>query len=205
MLVVGLTGGIGSGKSTVSRRFQSHGVPVIDADVVSKIVSAPGSPGFKALVDHFGQTIVTPQGEIHRPLLREWIFHDPRAKQQLEAIIHPLIKQNMIEQMENLPQETPYTVLVIPLLVETGYLQERIHRILVVDIQEFLQYDRVMQRDRLTNEAVANIVATQAARQQRLAQADDVIRNNGDLSSLHQQVDQKHRYYLSLAKSQSTC
>lgn len=196
MLVIGLTGGIGSGKTTVCRHFAALGVPVIDTDLIAREVVAPGQPGLTKVTDTFGLEILAPDGTLDRARLRERIFADTEARHTLESILHPLIRTRMEEQLAAL--QAPYAIVAIPLLVETGR-REHLDRILVVDSPEELQIARVCQRDEVKREQAEAILKAQCSRASRLAVADDVIYNTDDLAALEAQVSQMHRRYLQLA------
>ena len=196
VLRVGLTGGIASGKSTVSAAFTQLGVPVIDADEVAREVVAPGTPGLQAVVRRFGQQLLDPAGALKRGALRALIFQDPQARHDLEAILHPLIRSRM----EALADATtgPYVVMAIPLLVEGGP-SDRVDRILVVDADESAQVQRVQARDHVDDSQARAILAAQASRAQRLSVADDVLENRGTVAELRQAVEKLHGHYLQLA------
>lgn len=196
MLTIGLTGGIGSGKSTVSTLFAELGVPVIDADVVAREVVKPGEPALDEIAARFGQEILNPDGSLNRTNLRELIFADPQARRDLETILHPRIRSRMAEQLSAL--ETPYALLSIPLLVESGHAYN-LDRVLVVDLPEDQQIQRVCQRDNSSREQTVAILKAQCSRQERLAIADDVIENSGDLAALKEQVLALHQKYLALS------
>jgi dephospho-CoA kinase len=204
-LRIGLTGGIASGKSTVEQRFVQLGVRVINADDSARAVVAPGHPGLAAVVERFGKQMLTAQGELDRPALRARIFADARERQALEAILHPLIRADM-ERCATLA-EGPYLVLSIPLLVE-GKSRDgggaRVDRILVVDIDEALQLERLMSRDSIGIEQARAIVASQASRAERLRVADDVLENSGTVPELRQAVDRLHTEYLRRAAALPT-
>jgi dephospho-CoA kinase len=198
-LRIGLTGGIASGKSTVAQRFIELDVPVIDADVVARAVVAPGKPGFAEVLKRFGSGVVAVNGELDRRALRTLIFSDPRARRDLEAILHPLIRAGMDQNAES--AEGPYVVMAIPLLVENGS-RDRVDRILVIDVDEAVQLQRVMARDGCTEEQARAILASQASRSERLAAADDVLPNTGTVTDLRRAVDQLHERYLRVAEAQ---
>ncbi|MCG7922045.1 MAG: dephospho-CoA kinase [Candidatus Thiodiazotropha lotti] len=198
MLTVALTGGIGSGKSAVSNHFESLGVPVIDADRLAHQMVQPGSPALTRIKDSFGDHLIGPQGQLNRGALREIVFNDPTQRKRLESILHPPIRQAMEEWIEQ--QTAPYVILVIPLLFETGQ-QDIAQRILVVDCEESLQYQRVAQRDNLDESEITQILASQVDRQTRLEGADDIIENNGDLAALTKATERMHQAYLVLSKS----
>lgn len=195
-LRVGLTGGIGSGKTTVSRMFAELGVPVLDADEAAREVVAPGSPAWREIRDVFGPQVLTADGRIARERLRAIVFADAHRRRELEAITHPRILELLERRIRALC--APYCVLAIPLLAE-GALADRVDRVLVVDAPEHLQIDRVTTRDGLTAAQVQAIMDTQASRRERLAIADDVITNDGDIEALRAQVGALHQRYLALA------
>ena len=199
MLVIGLTGGIGSGKSTVSQLFADRGVPIIDADAVARDVVAPGTQALQQIIDKFGPELVNADGQLNRSRLREIIFADPHHRHWLEALLHPLIRTDISAQIDALAY--PYCIVVIPLLIESQP-NDRIQRILVVDCPEQLQLERTAARDNTSLSNAKMILTQQASRQQRLAAADDVIKNDQDLSHLEQQVEKLHQHYLQLADEQ---
>ena len=195
-LLIGLTGGIASGKSTVAQRFMDLGVPVIDADVAAREVVAPGKPGLQQVIDRFGSRVVAENGELDRRALREIVFNDPEARRDLEAILHPLIRAEMDRSAA--VAVGPYIVMAVPLLIEGGS-RDRVDRILVVDVDEAVQLQRVMARDHCSAEQAEAILASQAPRSARLAAADDVLPNGGTVTELRQAVDALHQQYLRLA------
>ena len=195
-LLIGLTGGIASGKSTVAQRFMDLDVPVIDADVAARAVVAPGKPGFEQVISRFGPAIVAANGELDRRALRELVFSDPDSRRDLEVILHPLIRADMDRSAA--AAVGPYIVMAIPLLIEGGS-RDRVDRILVVDVDEAVQLQRVMARDRCSLDEAQAILAAQAPRSARLAVADDVLSNSGTVTDLRQAVDRLHQRYLSLA------
>lgn len=195
-LLIGLTGGIASGKSTVAQRFMDLGVPVIDADVAAREVVAPGKPGLQQVIDRFGSRIVAENGELDRRALRDLVFRDSGARRDLEAILHPLIRADMDRSAA--AAVGPYIVMAIPLLIEGGS-RDRVDRILVVDVDEAVQLQRVMARDHCSAEQAQAILASQAPRSARLAAADDVLPNGGTVTELRQAVDRLHQQYLRLA------
>ncbi|MGO9932118.1 MAG: dephospho-CoA kinase [Steroidobacteraceae bacterium] len=198
-LRIGLTGGIASGKSTVSQRFAELGVPVIDADLAARAVVLPGTPGLKQVVQRFGAGILRANGELERRALRELIFNDPASRRELDAILHPLIRADMEKQAA--AAAGPYLVLAIPLLVEGGASRDRVDRILVVDVGEDTQLERVLARDGIPMEQARAILRSQASRAARLAAADDVLPNAGTVAELRQAVDRLHERYLKLAQT----
>jgi dephospho-CoA kinase len=201
-LRIGLTGGIASGKSTVTQRFAELGIPVIDADVASRNVVEPGTPGLAQVVQRFGPQVLNPDGQLDRRALRNLIFNDSSSRQALDAIIHPLIRADM-ERAATVAKE-PYLVMAIPLLVEGGTARQRVDRVLVVDADETLQIQRVQARDGSSEEQARAILASQASRAARLSQADDVLLNTGTVAELRQSVDRLHEQYLQLAQTSSS-
>ena len=200
MLKIGLTGGIGSGKTTVAHYFAALGVPVIDADQIARELVSPGQPALQAIVNAFGTTVLDNNGQLDRARLRARVFGaeaHPGQRQLLESILHPLIRAEMQRRAQAMT--APYGLLSIPLLVEGGQT-DQVERILVVDAPEAMQYQRVRQRDNVSSDAeITAILRAQASRQQRLAVADDVIVNDADLEKLHQQILTLHEFYLGLA------
>lgn len=192
MLVIGLTGGIGSGKSTVAKLFAELGIEIIDADEFARIVVQPHTAGLAEIVKHFGKEILTAQGELNRQELRQKIFKHPEERVWLEQLLHPLIRQAMRERLAQV--KSSYCIMVIPLLIESKP-NELIDRILVVDAPEELQIERAMERDHLDRAQCEAIMKVQATREQRLSRADDVIDNSKDLNYLKQQVKQLNERY----------
>ncbi len=196
MLVVALTGGIGSGKSAVSRHLESLGVPVIDADRLARQLVAPGSPALAEIQVTFGGHLVDDAGCLDRVALRGIVFDNPEQRRRLEAILHPRIRQAMEAWLSE--QHAPYAVLVIPLLFETGQTTLA-DRVLVVDCELARQIDRVSERDGLSERQIQQILEAQVDRETRLRGADDVIENNGTLDELIAATEAMHRRYLALA------
>jgi dephospho-CoA kinase len=190
-LLLGLTGGIGSGKSTVARRLAELGAVVIDADAIARNVTAPGGAAMPAIRSQFGAEFVTPEGALDRDRMRQRVFSDPQAKQQLEAIVHPLVGEETARQTRSaLANRPPVIVFDVPLLVESAHWRERVDRILVVDCPETTQVQRVVTRSGLEPAAVERIIAAQATREQRRALADWVLLNDGlTLEQLHDRID----------------
>jgi len=197
VLSVGLTGGIGSGKSAVSETFSRHGVPILDTDIIARELVEPGQPALQEIVSQFGKHCLDAGGRLDRRQLRRIVFADPAQRRQLEAILHPRIRQTVKQRQVAL--SAPYCVVVIPLLVETGAMTDLVQRVLVVDVPVSVQTTRVKARDHLDDSEVQRILAAQASREQRLAVADDVLVNDGDLHQLHSAVARLHRQYLQLA------
>ena len=201
MFTVGLTGGIGSGKSTVADLFAELGVPVIDTDVISHQLTAPGAAALDAIRAAFGETVMRADGTLDRAALRRRVFSDSDARHRLEAILHPRIRQAVEQTLATL--SAPYALVVIPLLVETGGYQDVLNRVLVVDCPEDLQIARVMARSGLAQDEVQAILAAQARRPARLAVADDVILNTVAPEALRTQVATLHQRYLALSTTPS--
>lgn len=197
IFVVVLTGGIASGKTAVSDRFAQLNVPVVDTDVIARQVVQPGQPALAEVVAAFGQDILTPGGELDRRALRQLIFKEPAKRQLLESILHPAIGSAALQQIKAL--DAPYCILVVPLLRESG-LFNWAHRVLVVDVAEEVQLQRVMQRDEIDREQAEAILRAQSSRAERLRLADDVIENSGELAQLDARVASLHRKYTQLAK-----
>ncbi|HKU87382.1 MAG TPA: dephospho-CoA kinase [Casimicrobiaceae bacterium] len=195
--LVGLTGGIGSGKSAVAAAFATRGADVLDADDVAHAISRRGEPGHRAVVDALGESFLTDSGELDRAALRRRAFDDATFRRDLEQLLHPLIALRIDEAIAGL--RGPYGVLVVPLLLERGGLRKRVARILVVDCSEQEQVRRVQLRSGLTADEVRRIMATQLPRAERLAQADDVVDNSGPPEALAPQVERLDRRYRRLA------
>ncbi|HIF4663253.1 TPA: dephospho-CoA kinase [Citrobacter koseri] len=193
---VALTGGIGSGKSTVANAFADLGINVIDADIIARQVVEPGQPALMAIAEHFGSALIAPDGSLQRRMLREHIFASPEEKSWLNALLHPLIQQETRRQFQQ--ATSPYVLWVVPLLVENA-LYKQANRVLVVDVTPETQLLRTMQRDDVTREHVEQILAAQATREARLAVADDVIDNNGAPDAIASDVARLHARYLQLA------
>ncbi|EMP6172172.1 TPA: dephospho-CoA kinase [Citrobacter amalonaticus] len=193
---VALTGGIGSGKSTVANAFADLGIQIIDADIIARQVVEPGKPALDAIAAHFGPELIAADGTLHRRLLRERIFADPQEKAWLSALLHPLIQQETQRQLQQ--ATSAYVLWVVPLLVENG-LYRQANRVLVVDVTPETQLARTIQRDDVTRAHVEQILAAQATREARLAVADDVIDNNGAPDSIMSDVARLHARYLQLA------
>ncbi|TWD44271.1 dephospho-CoA kinase [Pantoea sp. SJZ147] len=193
---VALTGGIGSGKSTIAEYFAASGVDIIDADVIAREVVEPGTPALQVIISRYGDAIVNEQGALHRSRLREIIFATPDEKRWLDALLHPLI--NARTQQLKAQAVSPYVLWVVPLLVE-NQLQRQADRVLVVDTDEETQLKRTLQRDNVSLDQAKRILAAQATRQQRLACADDIIDNSGAPENALPQVAQLHQLYLKLA------
>jgi len=195
---VALTGGIASGKSTVADLFAALGVPVIDTDVIAREVVEPGQPALAQVAGAFGADVLDAEGRLDRKRMRERIFADPGARRRLEAILHPAIRAEMERQSQ--AAGGPYQVLVIPLLAEGGR-RDHVDRVLLVDVPEELQIQRVMWRDGVSHQQAQASLDAQATRAQRLEMADDVLRNTGRVDDLREQVAKLHQRYLALAAS----
>lgn len=196
---VALTGGIASGKSAVEQRFKALGVNVYDADHAARVVVEPGSDGLVAIITAFGDGVLNPQGQLDRPAMRQRIFADPTARKTLEAIVHPRVRQWMLDHA--LADQGPYVVLAIPLLAENIGHYRWVDRIAVVDVPETTQVHRLIARDGIDETLAVRILASQAPRAARLALADDVIDNDGPETALDAQITALHQHYLALAAS----
>ena len=193
-MIIGLTGGIGSGKTAAANRFAAaHGIHVVDADQKSRVVVEPGRPALAHIVDRFGDAMLLDDGTLNRAALRETVFAAPEQRQWLEQLLHPLIRDEIITDLRS--ATSPYALLVSPLLVESG--QNRLtSRVIVVDVPEAMQLARTVQRDAVPEAQVRAIMQAQAQREERLRHADDILTNNSDLAALHAQVDALHTRYL---------
>lgn len=198
MLIVGLTGGIGAGKSTVADLFRTRGVPVLDADAIARELVDKDKPALARLVAAFGREILDDNGALKRAKLRALVFSDAARRKQLEALLHPLIREEMQARLKQL--KAPYCIVCIPLLVETGQTAS-VQRVLVIDAPDELRRRRVVARDGLSETEFNAILAAQAGREERLAAADDVIVNDGGHDALKQRVDELHRHYSQLAST----
>ncbi|HCF3230245.1 TPA: dephospho-CoA kinase [Pseudomonas aeruginosa] len=193
--ILGLTGGIGSGKSAAAEHFAALGVHLVDADHAARWVVEPGRPALAKIVERFGDGILLPDGQLDRAALRERIFQAPEERRWLEQLLHPLIGAEIIQYLAR--AESSYAILVSPLLVESGQ-RHMTQRVLVVDTPEHLQLQRTMLRDKVSEEQVRSILQAQARRDERLKHADDVLVNDGDLSHLQREVERLHAFYLTL-------
>ena len=206
--VIGISGGIGSGKTTVTDLFAKHGIGVIDADVIAREVVEPGSPALKAIVDKFGQSVLNHSGgsslgTLDRAKLRTLVFNDSETKSWLNQLLHPAIMQQMLLQTQQ--AKSAYCLLSVPLLVENK-LYEQVDRVVIVDVDEKIQLQRTLVRDKTNKQQIRAIMRAQATRQQRLAVADDIIDNNGKVGDLAKQITQLHKKYLQMAQqSGSSC
>lgn len=196
MFVIGLTGGIGSGKTAASDYFKQLGIDIVDADVAARVVVEPGTPGLNRIASHFGEDILLKTGELNRALLRQRIFSNPAEKKWLEELLHPLIAREIDRQLAE--TSSPYVIFVSPLLLETQQHQ-RCNRILVVDAQVDTQVERAAARDNNSADMIRAIIKNQMPREARLDRADDVLLNDADIDTLHRRIENLHRQYLELA------
>jgi len=196
---VGLTGGIASGKTSAAKRFEGLGAAVIDTDAIAHELTRPGGAAMAKIGDAFGADFVAPDGSLERARMRQLVFSDARARAKLEAILHPLIREQARAQIA--AAQHPYVIVVVPLLLETGAYRELVQRVLVVDCSEAEQIKRAMRRSGLEESDVRAILAVQLSRAERLERADDVIDNSGGLETMRRQVDAMHAKYLALAQS----
>ncbi|WP_421145236.1 dephospho-CoA kinase [Aeromonas dhakensis] len=201
MYVVAITGGIGSGKTTVANQFAELGIEVVDADIIAREVVEPGTPALAAIAAHFGADVIAPDGRLDRRQLRERVFTDPQAKGWLNALLHPLIRSEM--QRQCAAARSPYCLLVVPLLVENR-LTALANRVLVIDVDEATQIERTCRRDGVSREQAEAILAAQASRAERLAMADDVLDNqNGTPEAIKSRIFALHETYLAFASQQA--
>ncbi|AHV37673.1 dephospho-CoA kinase [Aeromonas dhakensis] len=201
MYVVAITGGIGSGKTTVANQFAELGIEVVDADIIAREVVEPGTPALAAIATHFGADVIAPDGRLDRRQLRERVFTDPQAKGWLNALLHPLIRSEM--QRQCAAARSPYCLLVVPLLVENR-LTALANRVLVIDVDEATQIERTCRRDGVSREQAEAILAAQASRTERLAAADDVLNNqNGTPEAIKSRIFALHETYLAFASQQA--
>lgn len=196
MLRIGLTGGIGSGKSAAALLFSARGAPIIDTDEIAHTLVEPGQPAYDEIIKSFGEDILDGNRRINRDKLRERVFENAAERKRLEAILHPRIREIVRAKIAGL--ESPYCIVVVPLLIESGF-DDLVDRILVVDASENLQIQRTVARSGLSELEIRKIMSAQATRAQRLQRADDVIENNADRKQLEKEVERLHHWYLSLA------
>lgn len=196
---VGLTGGIASGKTVAANRFAELGAAVVDTDAIAHELTRAGTPAMATIGNAFGSEYIAPDGSLERAKMRRLVFSDPKAKVQLEAILHPLIREQARSRIAAAQQ--PYVIVIVPLLLETGAYRDLIQRVLVVDCTEEQQVARAMQRSGLKESEVRAILAAQLPRAERLKHADVVIDNSGGIETLRQQVDAAHAKFLTLAQS----
>jgi dephospho-CoA kinase len=199
--VVGLTGGIASGKTTVANLFAEYGIDLVDADVIAREVVSIGFDGLKAITEHFGQAILLTDGSLDRAALRAQVFDNPEQRLWLNNLLHPMIRQKMLDQVQ--VSASAYVIMIVPLLFE-NHLDSLVDTTLVVDIAPELQISRTMQRDGVSKQQVELILASQMTREQRLAQADNIIDNQGEYQMLRSQVSHLHQQYLQQAADLET-
>ena len=197
MKIIGLTGGIGSGKSAVANFFQDEGITVIDADELAREVIDKNSPGYKSIVDYFGSKIIDSNGLIDRAFLRKEAFDDDKKKKVLESIIHPLVKDLMTKRIAT--SNSVYSIIMVPLIFETNSMSNY-NRILVIDCDPKIQLERATLRDNNSNEQIQKIIDSQCSREERLSIANDVIPNNDSLANLKVRSFAMHKFYLGLSK-----
>ena len=197
MLIIGLTGGIGSGKSVASDKFKSLGITIVDADVASRTVVEPGKPALKEIEDHFGSGIITAEGKLDRNELREIIATDPEERKWLESVLHPKIGEQITKEISR--STSVYTLFVAPLLLETNS-QEMCSRVVVVDVPKDVQIQRTAKRDKVSPNQVEQMVAAQMEREKRLEKADDVLLNSGTIEDLEKQVEALHKKYIKMVE-----
>lgn len=197
MLKIGMTGGIGCGKTVVAERFEKKGVEIIDADQISHSLTQPDSPGLTEIVEHFGASVLGVKGELDRPTLRKIVFDAPQERKQLESILHPMVFEEIADRA--MKASGFYCMVCVPLLLETRRSAD-FDRILVVDCPIEVQVRRTLERDRVDELQIRRIIHSQSSRKERLTAANDVIVNDGDLSLLDNQVEKLHNFYLDLAK-----
>lgn len=197
MVIIGLTGGIGSGKSTVSEMFAELGIARVDADQLAREVVEPGAPALGKIADHFGDHLLLPDGSLDRAALRRLVFADPEQRRWLEQLLHPLIGELLQARLKKC--QSPYCILESPLLLETSQV-ELVDRVVVVDVSEATQLQRALQRDGSDEKTIKGIIAAQMSRADRLAKADEILDNNGDREQLRPRVEELHNQFLRLAK-----
>lgn len=202
MYIVAITGGIGSGKTTIANQFAELGIDIVDADVIAREVVEPGTPALAAITTQFGPEMLDPQGQLDRRRLRERVFSDPDAKAWLNGLLHPLIRQEMLRQCANV--RSPYCLLVVPLLVENK-LTGLANRVLVIDVDEATQIERTCRRDGVSRAQAEAILAAQASRAERLAAADDVLDNQNDAAeAIKRRILALHETYMAFASQQAS-
>ena len=194
-LIIGITGGIGSGKSAVTQRFEQHGITVVDADLAARVIVEPGKPALQAIAEHFGDDILLDNGALDRAALRSRVFSDEDQRRWLEQLTHPLIGQEILDQLE--ASRSPYTILSSPLLLETSQ-KGLANCVVVVDVPEEVQLQRAMQRDDNDEAQIRRIMAVQMARADKVERADIVIDNSGSLADLDRRVEELQREFLRL-------
>ena len=201
VLTIALTGGIGSGKTSIASIFKNLGVPIIDSDTISKEIILPGKPCFKDIVNEFGEEILTNKGTIDRYKLRDIIFNNDKARIKLENITHPIIFKNIDIQTSLI--NYPYCLVIVPLLIETKSVKY-FDKVLLVDTLENIQFERVTKRDSISPTLLRKIIKTQVTRSERLKYADDIIENNNEIGNLNEYINILHKKYLTLSKEKFT-
>lgn len=199
-LIIGLTGGIGSGKTTVANEFAKLGITIVDADVIAREVVAIGSDGLAQLKQHFGERIIASDGSLNRAQLREIIFNDADERRWVNQLLHPMIRQHMLQQCQT--ATSPYALMVVPLLFENG-LEQLVDSSLVIDVPPALQLSRTSERDGVAAMQVQQIIDSQISRDERLEKADDIINNSGNVTELRHQVATLHNRYCAMATANS--
>lgn len=202
MLTIGLTGSIGSGKTTVANLFARHDIPIIDADLIARKLTQPATDNYQKIVEHFSDLPVITNGILDRKKLRNFIFDHLKEKKWLEDLLHPQIRQEIQQQIQAV-KNSPYCIVVIPLLIESGSYRF-LNRILVVEASQDQQIARLMIRDGASSDMTQKILSYQATPEARLTQAHEVIHNHGNLDELKEQVDKLHQFYLKLAEKNSS-
>ena len=202
--VIGLTGGIGSGKSAAADVFASLGIPVVDTDAIAHELTRPGGAAIAGIRELFGDEAIGADGAMDRKKVRELVFSDPSAKRKLEGLLHPMIRAESQRRIAEGADRAPYVVHVVPLLIESSDYRTRVQRVVVVDCDEAVQVERVQRRSGLSADEVHRIIAAQVPRATRLAAADDVIDNSGSLSAIEGQVRVLHERYLALSREAAT-
>jgi len=197
VFTVGLTGGIGSGKTTVAESFASNGASVVDTDKISHLLTGPNQPALAEIARNFGPQFLASDGSLDRIRMRNLVFADPSARKNLEEILHPMIREETVRQIQN--AIAPYVIVVVPLLIESDSYKKTMNRILVVDCEPETQISRVTERSGLNREEVLSIIKTQVSRERRLSEANDIIYNEGTIESLLAQVKALHIQYLRFA------
>ena len=195
-MIVGLTGGIGSGKSAAANFFQNEGITVIDADDLSREVIEEGTPGFASIVEYFGSKIIDSDGSINREHLRKEVFDDDKKKKLLESIIHPLVRELMVKKIA--ASKSPYSIVMVPLIFETNSMSNY-NRILVIDCDPKIQLERAMLRDNNSKAQIQKIMDSQCSREERISIANDIIPNNDSLENLKIRSIAMHKFYLGLS------
>ena len=198
--ILGLTGGIGSGKSAAAQHFIDLGIHAVDADHAARWVVEPGRPALARITEHFGAGVLQADGQLDRAALRKLIFEVPEQRRWLEALLHPLIAEEIVAHLAR--AQSPYAILVSPLLIESGQAAMT-QRVLVIDVPQQLQIERTLQRDQISEQQIQAILKAQASREERLRHADDVLANDRDLAWLHSEVERLHHFYLTLRGGQS--